>query len=133
MNAARAGFLLRSQRYALGGVYGQIDLHAGAVSIGVDPEGTAKLANSFAHGADAHSCSAPGFYVSQQTLGHSPAAILDLDPDLRGRAFDPDPGHSAPGMTVDIRQTLLHHAENRNFQVTGKPPQIVRRKYQINF
>jgi hypothetical protein len=110
-----------------------MDTHARALSVGLDLECTAKLPNSFAHGADSHSCSAPGFYLRQQTLWHSPAAILDLDPDLLGRAFDPDPGHSAPGMTVDIRQTLLHYAENRNFQVTRKPPQIVRRKYQINF
>jgi hypothetical protein len=110
-----------------------MDPHAGAVSIGVDLECTAKFPNSFAHGADSHSGSAPGFYVRQQTLGHSAAAILDLDRDLFDGAFDRDPGHSAPGMTVDIRQSLLHHAENSNFQVTSKPPQIVRRKYQINF
>src|SRR6202008_4053139 len=102
------------------------DLHGDfcSVGIGVDFHGALKLADAFAHAADADAGSS-GADLLEAFGGHADSIIPDLGGDAGLRARQDNPGFSRAGVAVNVGEGLLNETEDCQFEIAGKPAQVV--------
>jgi hypothetical protein len=103
---------------------GDFDGHFCAGGIGVDFHGALKLADAFTHAADAEAGSSRAD-LAEAFGGHAGSVIADLGGNVNLRARHDDRGFRCAGVAMDVGEGFLDETEEHEFQIAGKPPEIV--------
>src|SRR5271170_5961246 len=97
---------------SLGGItYRQQHEYSCAFLVGVDVQLTAELTDSFAHSAQSDTRALAGGDFRLDFLGNTPAGVFALECYFMGRAVNANVGAAASGVTMDVGQRFLNHAE----------------------
>jgi len=107
-------------------IFGDGDFHGGlcAGGIGLDFHGALKLADTFAHTADADAGTTRA-YLAEAFGGHAGSVVADLGGNMRYRARQNDPGFCRAGVAVNVGKGFLNETEDCQFEIAGKPAKVV--------
>ena len=95
-----------------------------AGGIGVDLHGALKLADAFAHAAYTDAGSS-GSDLLKAFGGHARSVIADLSRDVSLGGRKEDGGFRRVGVAMDVGKGFLDEAEEHEFQIAGKPAEVV--------
>ncbi|MFZ0902169.1 MAG: hypothetical protein WA350_11120 [Candidatus Sulfotelmatobacter sp.] len=83
--------------------------HQSSVSVRLNLQNTTQLSESFPHTTEADTNPPRPRKAPQLYLRHTLSSVLHLNPEKLLLPTHPYGGGGSSGMTMDIRQTLLHH------------------------
>lgn len=89
-------------------------------ALGFDNQCPVEMAETFAQSAQAHP-GAAGLNLGEFFRRNPFTLVTNFDEDARSVARDAYQSGFAVGVAMDVGQTLLHHAEDRQFHLPGKP------------
>jgi len=94
-------------------------------------QNTTQLSESFPHTTEADTNPPRPRKAPQLYLRHTLSSVLHLNPEKLLLPMHPYGGGGTSGMTMDIRQTLLHHPEHGDFPPAVPTSSIRRNDYRI--